>query len=77
MKTRQKALDKFMKRLVDHPVLSFSEHLKTFLTAKAWVSLSLVWGFLQISFLILSFLNELISSSPSGIIRKPGEIEVN
>jgi len=36
LKIRQKALDKFMRRLVDHPVLSFNENLKTFLTAKAW-----------------------------------------
>lgn len=36
LKTRQKALDKFMSRLVDHPVMSFNENLKTFLTAKAW-----------------------------------------
>ena len=34
-----------MKRLVDHPVLSFSEHLKTFLTAKAWVSFESCLGF--------------------------------
>lgn len=36
LKTRQKALDKFMTRVVDHPVLSFNENVKTFLTAKAW-----------------------------------------
>lgn len=36
LKTRQKALDKFMSRLVDHPVLSFNNHLHTFLTAKGW-----------------------------------------
>jgi len=36
LKTRQKALDKFMCRVVDHPVLSFNQNLKTFLSAKAW-----------------------------------------
>ncbi|KAL0963200.1 hypothetical protein UPYG_G00351060 [Umbra pygmaea] len=32
--TRRKALDKFLKRVADHPVLSFNEHLNTFLSAK-------------------------------------------
>ncbi|XP_013413026.1 sorting nexin-30 isoform X2 [Lingula anatina] len=34
LKNREKALQKFMSRLEDHPVLSFNEHLKVFLTAK-------------------------------------------
>ncbi|KAM9424608.1 sorting nexin-30 [Pholidichthys leucotaenia] len=32
--TRMKALDKFLKRVADHPVLSFNPHLNAFLTAK-------------------------------------------
>lgn len=36
LKTRQKALDKFISRIVDHPVMSFNESFKMFLTAKAW-----------------------------------------
>lgn len=36
LKTRQKALDKFVARIVDHPVISFNDHFKTFLTAEAW-----------------------------------------
>jgi len=40
LNTRQKALDKFMCRVVDHPVLSFNQSLKTFLSAKAWVSMT-------------------------------------
>ncbi|XP_068588510.1 sorting nexin-30 [Cebidichthys violaceus] len=34
VETRMKALDKFLKRVSDHPVLSFNPHLNTFLTAK-------------------------------------------
>lgn len=36
LKTRQKALDKFLQRIADHAVMSFNEHFKTFLTVKAW-----------------------------------------
>lgn len=32
--TRMKALDKFLKRVADHPVLSFNPHLNAFLSAK-------------------------------------------
>uniref|UniRef100_A0A673UP59 Sorting nexin-30 n=1 Tax=Suricata suricatta TaxID=37032 RepID=A0A673UP59_SURSU len=34
VETRRKALDKFLKRITDHPVLSFNEHFNIFLTAK-------------------------------------------
>nr|XP_005993570.1 PREDICTED: sorting nexin-30 isoform X1 [Latimeria chalumnae] len=34
VETRRKALDKFLKRIADHPVLSFSDHFNVFLTAK-------------------------------------------
>uniref|UniRef100_A0A8C4ZDW0 Sorting nexin-30 n=1 Tax=Gadus morhua TaxID=8049 RepID=A0A8C4ZDW0_GADMO len=34
VETRMKALDKFLKRVADHPVLSFNPHLNAFLTAK-------------------------------------------
>lgn len=34
VETRRKALDKFLKRITDHPVLSFNEHFNVFLTAK-------------------------------------------
>ncbi|XP_010885889.4 sorting nexin-30 [Esox lucius] len=34
VETRRKALDKFLKRVADHPVLSFNEHLNAFLSAK-------------------------------------------
>lgn len=34
VETRMKALDKFLKRVADHPVLSFNPHLNTFLSAK-------------------------------------------
>ncbi|XP_071800322.1 sorting nexin-7-like isoform X2 [Asterias amurensis] len=33
---RQTALHKFMQRISEHPVVSFNEYLKIFLTAKAW-----------------------------------------
>ncbi|XP_002157161.1 sorting nexin-7 [Hydra vulgaris] len=36
LRTRQKALHKFMNRVAFHPVISFNENVKTFLTAKAW-----------------------------------------
>ncbi|XP_077099368.1 sorting nexin-30 isoform X2 [Siphateles boraxobius] len=32
--TRRKALDKFLKRVADHPVLSFNDHFNAFLSAK-------------------------------------------
>ena len=35
---RQKALQKFLTRLADHPVVSFDKNFQVFLTAKAWVS---------------------------------------
>ncbi|CAI5666553.1 unnamed protein product [Oreochromis niloticus] len=34
VETRMKALDKFLKRIADHPVLSFNPHLNAFLSAK-------------------------------------------
>ncbi|KAF7237538.1 Sorting nexin-30 [Varanus komodoensis] len=34
VETRRRALDKFLKRIADHPVLSFNEHFHVFLTAK-------------------------------------------
>ncbi|KAI5614272.1 sorting nexin-30 [Silurus asotus] len=34
VETRRKALDKFLKRVADHPVLSFNEHFSAFLSAK-------------------------------------------
>lgn len=34
VETRMKALDKFLRRVADHPVLSFNLHLNAFLTAK-------------------------------------------
>lgn len=34
VETRMKALDKFLKRVADHPVLSFNPHLNAFLAAK-------------------------------------------
>lgn len=34
VETRMKALDKFLKRVADHPVLSFNPHFHDFLTAK-------------------------------------------
>lgn len=39
VETRRKALDKFLKRITDHPVLSFNEHFSVFLTAKVQVEL--------------------------------------
>jgi sorting nexin-7/30 len=38
LKVRQQALQKFLTRLADHPVLSFDKNFQVFLTAKAWVS---------------------------------------
>ncbi|XP_053558655.1 sorting nexin-30 isoform X2 [Bombina bombina] len=34
VETRRRALDKFLKRIADHPVLSFNEHFNVFLTSK-------------------------------------------
>ncbi|XP_063066821.1 sorting nexin-30 isoform X2 [Engraulis encrasicolus] len=34
VETRRRALDKFLKRVADHPVLSFNEHLNAFLSSK-------------------------------------------
>ncbi|KAK6316518.1 hypothetical protein J4Q44_G00140420 [Coregonus suidteri] len=34
VETRRKALDKFLKRVADHPVLSFNQHLNAFLSTK-------------------------------------------
>ncbi|XP_060765244.1 sorting nexin-30 isoform X1 [Neoarius graeffei] len=34
VETRRKALDKFLKRVADHPVLSFNEHFNVFLSTK-------------------------------------------
>lgn len=34
VETRRKALDKFLKRVADHPVLSFNDHFSVFLSAK-------------------------------------------
>ncbi|XP_077981955.1 sorting nexin-30-like [Glandiceps talaboti] len=36
LKTRQKALNKFLMRIADHPILSFNSAFQIFLTAKAW-----------------------------------------
>lgn len=36
LRVRQQALQKFLTRLADHPVLSFDKHFQVFLTAKAW-----------------------------------------
>ncbi|KAL5016052.1 hypothetical protein ScPMuIL_005641 [Solemya velum] len=36
LRVRQGALQKFMTRLADHPVLSFDKNFQVFLTAKAW-----------------------------------------
>lgn len=38
LKVRQQALQKFLTRLADHPVLSFDKNFQVFLTAKAWVN---------------------------------------
>ena len=38
VKTRMVALQNFLQRIADHPVLSFNKHFYTFLTAKQWVS---------------------------------------
>jgi len=37
VRTRMVALQNFLQRIADHPVLSFSRHFYTFLTAKQWV----------------------------------------
>lgn len=47
VETRMKALDKFLKRVADHPVLSFNPHLNAFLTAKVgWKQAEKVWDIL-------------------------------
>lgn len=43
VETRRKALDKFLKRVADHPVLSFNEHFSVFLSAKVSVSACVKW----------------------------------
>lgn len=37
VETRRRALDKFLKRIADHPVLSFNEHFHVFLTSKVGI----------------------------------------
>ena len=39
VKTRMLALQLFLNRIADHPVLSFNKNFQMFLTAKQWVSL--------------------------------------
>ncbi|XP_066548685.1 sorting nexin-7 isoform X2 [Amia ocellicauda] len=36
IETRRKGLHKFLNRIADHPILSFNEDFKVFLTAQAW-----------------------------------------
>jgi len=43
------ALQNFLQRIADHPVLSFSRHFYTFLTAKQWVTVSLYKILLRIA----------------------------
>ena len=38
LKSRQIALNKFVSRIADHPVMSFNDNFHVFLTAKTWVS---------------------------------------
>ena len=40
LKSRQIALNKFVSRIADHPVMSFNDNFHVFLTAKTWVSAS-------------------------------------
>jgi len=40
VKTRMVALQTFLQRIADHPVLSFNKNVFTFLTAKQWVCLT-------------------------------------
>lgn len=44
VETRRKALDKFLKRITDHPVLSFNQHVNVFLTAKVQAELCVSSG---------------------------------
>ena len=37
LKSRQIALNKFLSRIADHPVMSFNDNFHVFLTAKTWV----------------------------------------
>jgi len=39
------ALQNFLQRIADHPVLSFNKYFYTFLTAKQWVRVSYIFGF--------------------------------
>jgi len=41
VRTRMVALQNFLQRIANHPVLSFSRHFYSFLTAKQWVRISL------------------------------------
>lgn len=43
VETRMKALDKFLKRVADHPVLSFNLHLNAFLSAKVRRSIQVLF----------------------------------
>ena len=47
LRIRGTALQKFLTRVADHPVLSFDKNFQVFLSAKAWVSivncLLLIW----------------------------------
>lgn len=52
VETRRKALDKFLKRITDHPVLSFNEHFNVFLTAKVRQTLS--YSSPKLAFFLLS-----------------------
>lgn len=40
LRSRQIALNKFVSRIADHPVMSFNDNFHVFLTAKTWVSAS-------------------------------------
>ncbi|KAJ8305656.1 hypothetical protein KUTeg_016201 [Tegillarca granosa] len=40
LRVRQKALQKFLVRIADHPVLSFDKNFQVFLTVKAWLMLN-------------------------------------
>lgn len=38
IETRRKALDRFLNKISEHPILSYSQHLKVFLTTEVSVS---------------------------------------
>lgn len=40
LKSRQIALNKFVGRIADHPVMSFNDNFHVFLTAKTWVCMN-------------------------------------